>query len=330
MTYRPRNIITNKTTSQNGDAGTTFSIRAPKKSAPAWASFINTLITVLGDLEQGQLLTLQVQSSREWVQFAPQGKTIRVECKSNHFRQDDEQLTVAQIVTLAAIGWKAPTGTPEAATPESDIDGSPNFFADLRVPLKVKDVTALVARTFAKVFAADHPSALVYEAFESDGDTLPLPQLGLKPLLVDADAPPNPKLPQKLLETIAEVTGIQDLCWDADGDAGPICIGTIEAFARVVEGGQYVRFYVPVTDAVEQTPELLTRMNELNCVYGHVHVCHLNGAIAVVSDVLVNPFNVNYVASGLGYFLQVADTFSIELLEEFGTKSTSTQQRLWH
>ena len=296
----------------------------------AWKVFVKKLVAVLKSRDSGDIVSLQSKSNGEWIQIAVQKSNFRIECKSDHYREDKEVLTAEQIATLADIGWLAPTGTPEESTPAKDIDGSTNHFVDLPTPLTLRALSTLVVRTFAEVFDTAHPDFLEYEAYDSDGDSLFISELGLTPAIACTDASQNPKLPEQLLAAIGELTGVGGWSYDGQGDIGPIGFGSIKAYARVVEQSPYVRFYVPAVADVETTPQLLTKLNELNCVHGHMHMCLLNNCITAVSDVLVSPFNVNYVAAALGNFLQVADEFSIELQEEFGSSKAPTQQPLWH
>jgi hypothetical protein len=94
----------------------------------------------------------------------------------------------------------------------------------------------------------------------------------------------------------------------------------------LVEGSPYVRFYAPIVDDLEESPELLRRLNELNCVHGHLHFCLLNNSVTCVSDVLVSPFQIGYVGVGLSNFLQIAEELGNELLVEFGSGSNSQEQ----
>lgn len=296
----------------------------------AWSGFVKKLIAVLRGRDAGDIVSLQSKSNGEWIQIAVQKSNFRIECKSDAFREDHELLTPKQRATVADIGWMAPTGSAEESTPAKDFDGSPNHFVDLPTPLRQKDLNELVGRTFVEVFDTARPEALDYEAFGADGDSLFLPELALKPEITCTDASQNPKLPEQLLAAITELTGVGGWSFDDQHDIGPIGFGSIRAYARVVEQSPYVRFYVPAVDDVEETPELLSKLNEINTVHGHLHVCLMNSCVTLVSDVLVSPFNKKYVAAGLANFLQVAEQFSIELQQEFGTSKAPAQKPLWH
>jgi len=265
------------------------------------------------------------------VQMVAEGKgKFRIETKSNWYRELEQELTLEQQESLSRIGWKEPTGTGSESTPEGDFHGSPNYFLDLSLPRHANKLVNVTVATFMDVLGVVEPDGLVYEAFYPNGDSLSLPQLGLKPLISEQDNSKNPQLRLQLLNIIKELTGIDTFAYDDDGDLGPINFGRITAFARLVEDDAYIRFYCPIIDDAEQTPALLERLNELNCVYGHLHFCLLNGCVTGVSDVLIAPFLTSYVAHGLGNFLQICDEFGSELREEFGCYTPSSQRLITH
>jgi len=181
-------------------------------------------------------------------------------------------------------------------------------------------VKNLVIMTFTEILEVSHPGMLEYEAFAADGASLSLPGLGLKPAVADAET--GPQLQDRLLSIVREFTGKVEVQADEQGDIGPIDFGTISAFARVVEGNQYIRLYCPILQDIEVSSTLLTRLNELNCINGYMHVCHLNDCITAVSDLPAIPLQMNHVTVGLCNFLELADEFASELVSEFGNTST--------
>ncbi len=189
--------------------------RQPRKSvvfehSDAWANFLTKLVEVLKERETGDLFTLQAKESGEWIQFATESRSFRIEVKSNFYRDDDDQLSVEQVIGLADIGWSAPTGNPEQSTPENDLYGSPNYFVDVKAPLKLKVLETLIARTFVEVFGVSEPDALSYQGFDCEGNSLSCPSLGIKPYVYEAESSPNPKFPQLFLNVLKETTGISE------------------------------------------------------------------------------------------------------------------------
>jgi hypothetical protein len=132
------------------------------------------------------------------------------------------------------------------------------------------------------------------------------------------------------LGIIKELTGIDTFEFDQFGDVGPINFGCVTAFARLDEDQPYLRLYAPVLDDVDQSPELLSYINMLNCTHGFLHLCIMNDCVTIVSDILITPFLTGYVAHGMGNYLQLADEFAAELREEFGCYTPSNQRLLTH
>ena len=294
-------------------------------------SFSDRLINALRSLESGQWLILQKCGTADWVQFFAEGNDkYRAESKSNFYRELAEELTLEQQECLSRIGWREPTGSGAESTPSNDPRGSPNYFLDLSLPRHASKLVNVTAATFTDVLGVAEPEGLVYEAFYANSDSLSLPQLGLRPRVDEHDNSQNPQLRLQLLGIFKELTGIDTFTYDQDGDLGPINFGCVSAFARLVEDQPYLRLYAPVLDDVDQSPELLSRINELNCTHGFLHLCVLNDCVTVVSDILIAPFLVSYVAHGMGNFLQLADEFASELREEFGCYTPSSQRLVTH
>ncbi len=295
-------------------------------SAEVWASFIKKFAAVLKERDVGDLLTLQSKKSGDWIQFATEKRSFRIEVKSNFFRNDDDQLSFEQVIGLAAIGWSAPTGTPEESTPENDIYGSPNFFVDVKAPLKQKFLEVLIGRTFVEIFGVSEPDALAYEGYDGEGNSLLLADLGLKTVTDNTDQ--HPELSQAVLDVMKEITSISDLTWDNEGDLGPLNFKSIRCYVRVVEDSKYIRFYAPLLMDVEATRALLHKVNELNTVYGFMHLSLMpTGSLMAVSDVLSTPLVESHMAQALSHFMQIADEFAIELEAEFGcNEATASQQ----
>ena len=124
----------------------------------AWPPFAQKLAAVLAKLEEDQYLVLEVKQSDRFIQFAAQGAFgIRVETTSNHYLRKQEKLDARQIAALIKVGWRAPTGKPTDSTPESDPDGSPNFFAEFLTPVSFEEVANLTIRTFTEILRVPHP-----------------------------------------------------------------------------------------------------------------------------------------------------------------------------
>ncbi len=303
-------------TTKRKSAGKTPRIEA--STSPAWVPFSERLIGALQSLVVGQWLVLQKQGELDWVQYAAESAgRFRVETKSNWYREPDQELNATQIQRLNQIGWNSPTGSALSSTPQDDPDGSPNFWLDLTLSGDAETLISVTERTFTEVLCVAEPDDLLYEAYYASGDSLSLPDLGLKPLIAKRDTSQNPQLRNQLKAIIHEMTGLTSLDFDEVDDLGPIKFGEFSAYLRLVESDPYFRIYCPIIDNAESTLPLLEKINSLNCAFGHLHFCLLNESITCVSDVLIAPFNTSYVTHGVANFLQVCEELGTEIREEF-------------
>jgi len=155
--------------------------KIPRRRSLAWPPFEDQLTAVLGALEEDQFLVITVKRTNRFVQFAAQGSFgMRAEATGNRYLARSERLDPGQIAELVATGWQNPTGSPEESTPEDDPDGSPNFFLEFPAPVCCPEAAGLAVDTLARILRVPHPGFLEYEAFDTDGNAILLPSLGLK------------------------------------------------------------------------------------------------------------------------------------------------------
>ena len=257
----------------------------------AWSPFAEKLAAVLAVLEEDQFLVVAAKRSNRFVQFSAQGSFgMRAETGSNNFLATSDQLNDRQIAALVDAGWTAPTGSPEESTPESQPDGSPNFFADFEEPVQFSAVARLAVHTLAEVLRVPHPGYLAYQAFDEDGADIVLPTLGVKkraePVSIQkAELDPA----QLLLTTLRDCTGLADLNFNGDGDI-TLRKGSVGVFLRLVDQSRYVRILSPLVWDLEETSELFSRLNEINASLGHIHLCFRNGTVFAVSSLACQSF----------------------------------------
>lgn len=252
--------------------------------------------------------------------LAPGAFGMRAETTCNSYLAKTEQLNEQQMSTLIDAGWHDPTGTPTDATPERDPDGSPNFFVDFSAPVSFEAVANLAVRTIAEILRVPYPGSLQYEAFDTDGKKILLPELGLK-LAKQPPRAENPQdLPQLLLATLKETTGISDLSFDNDRDIG-IRSGSALAFARLIDDPPYVRIYSPILRDVEERDGIFARLNDVNANETLMRFIFRNGVIYGVADIVAVPFVSAHVAQAFKHVCAVADGMDSLLQEEFGGRT---------
>ena len=295
---------------------------APPSVSAGWPPFAQKLAAVLEMLEEDQFLVLSVKRSNQYIQFAAQGSFgMRVETTSNNYLARPQQLSKRQIAALIEAGWHAPSGTPVTATPDRDPDGSPNFYIDFPETQSHESVAEWSVKTLAEILRVPHPGMLEYEAFDADGNSLALAELGLRRTRHSQETGEIPSLPQRLLDTLREVTDIADLDFDPDGDIG-IRYGNSVVFLRpMLNNPPTVRIFSRLLADIEETPKLLTRLNEFNIGASHFHLSVTHGAVFAVSDVIAAPFVSDHVAHAFQSFCEIADGITGQLLAEFGENS---------
>lgn len=304
-------------------------VEVARSKSVAWEPFSEKLAAVIANLEEDQFLILSKKGSIESIQFAGQGSFgLRLETTSNYFRDQVNQLTEQQVSSLTDLGWNPPTRNPAISTPESDPDGSPNYYIDISLPLNCRDVADLTVSTFSEILSVPHPGFLEFDAFDADGNSVPLPTLGLKRANNAGEADQNSnKLPQLLLDTLKEVTGIGSLEFDDEGYVGGMDSGSVTTFVSILADRQYIRFNAMIIKGVKESKALLKKINEMNGAVGYMHLVVSNRNVIVFSDVLVEPFIASHVAIALDNFCLSANAMKSELEAEFGDVKLESEQQ---
>lgn len=284
------------------------------KLSVAWHPFAQQLALVLDGLQEDSYLILAKKDSNIFVQFVGLGSFgVRMETTSNYYRFPKDQLANSMIESLCRLGWNLPTHTDETPKVERNPDGSTNFYRDFSLPFNSAELAELTVKTFTQVLEISHPGDLEYQSYDASGSAIPVPQLGIK---LEIQSDPSVFLPTYLLATIKEVTGIESLEYDADGDIGGICFGDVVVYVRLVENRPYVRFHSVLMTGAPSTPALFQVLNELNRNNGYTHVIFGDGVVLAVSEVLVVPYNASQIGLWLSNFAQVAEEMYGELRAE--------------
>ena len=158
-----------------------------------------------------------------------------------------------------------------------------------------------------------------YFAFDQEAGNIELPELGLK--LEDQKSKPAKEkdIPQQLLDVIREATGIIDLASDKDGD---LCLQYRSAsiIIALLENQRFVRIFSPIVREVEESHELLTKLNVINANPQEKLIRFFinDGAIYGVIEIPADPFVSGHIAQVLHHFSDVADSMGILLQSEFG------------
>ena len=287
---------------------------ADRRVSKDWGPFAQSLSRVLARLEEDQFLILSAKKGNRYLQLSCQGTWgTRIEVVSNHFLKGNDRLTRQEMVWLRTHGWNAPTGTPKQATPDKDPDGSPNYFIDVPTSVSASDFMSMIIDTLIHGLGLPYPGALNYESFDSDGGALAFKDLGLKPL-ARADSP----LMDQVLSVYRDVTGIENLGFDEDGDVS-VRFGAIVISA--VQLDNVVRLFSALVTGVAETPALFRKINQINDGVHRIRVFLHDNVVYAVLDVPANPFVPAHLATAMNDFAVVAEGLAIVLRAEFAGKA---------
>jgi hypothetical protein len=265
------------------------------EAASHWPAFAADLAKALSTLTSGQYLILEHTDQKGYVQFASRGDDgLRAETVSNAYLPVDIQLDPAQLATLTALSWRPPIHQPEAPASMRQPAGSVNHYAHFEVPLRLDAIVALAVRTSAEIFNVVDASQLRYRAFNKRGGELSISAVGLPqlpatiasngnsngPSELNQKAVGGPAAPghtrqsaavaamkESLLGVMRAICEKSEVEFDSDGDVG-IWIGGQLIFVRALMPGPWGRNWTHILGAVEDSPGLLPRLNELNATRG--------------------------------------------------------------
>jgi len=289
-----------------------------KAKSSGWDSFEAKLSSVLEQLEDDQFLILAHKDNSRYVQFAAQGEFgIRMESISSEFIEEPDQIDDAQTEILRILGWQIPTGSGEASTPELAPEGSPNFYIDFPAKSSLPEIAKIAVNTLKMVHKVAHPQRLVYDSFNHRGEWLPQPILGLIHSKKYATPLNHDELMLRLVSVLKGATGLVDLVAN-DLDEITIRFEEIIVGVRLAGEDSFVQFVTPLLHDVEVSPELLTRMNEINNRQFVSRYFIDEGTICCVAELPINPFICELVGSFLAGFCRTTNETASDLRSEFG------------
>ena len=287
---------------------------SPKKLSAEWPHFLQRLASVIEGLREDEYLIVSQKQSNLFVQFFCQGAYgMRVETTSNYYRAKKDQLLPGQVKSLTKLGWLLPTHQSDSSA-DCDPDGSSNFYIDCSLPVNFDEIADLAVRTFVDVMGVTHPGLLEYSARDEHGNLIPLPQLNIR---MEVAPEPLKDLRRYLRSAVREATGL-DFDYDKDGDLGGVAYGSATTFVSLCEDRPYVRLTSILLSDLDVTPELHTRINELNSQRGFMHMVVGRTSVVAMTETLASPFNTSHIVQTLSDFCQVADQLCDLLQTEFG------------
>lgn len=283
-----------------------------------WQTFKQSLSDSLEKMDAGQFLILSVKHSSLFIQFASQGNSgIRVEVTSNHFLDTHEQLKIEQVASLIEIGWIAPSNSPALSTPHLDPEGSPNYFAEFPVPINFGQVANFAVRTASVILGVQHPANLTYKAFNTTGNEIYLPNLGLAPEVTSTQMPDSGNLLHQHLVILSEITGLCDLFID-DTEKIAVHYERFLVFVRLIGEPPSVQIFSPILQKVDEDQDIHARLNEVNANVTFARFFIQDDTIFCAYELSALPFVENRFAEAFMRFCDTAHEISVELQKEFG------------
>lgn len=289
-----------------------------------WHEFASALRKTLAHMAEDQYLILQCKGSKRFVQIATQHRNIRVEASSNHFLSGRDALSAKDIKALRRLGWLAPTGTPEQATPERDPNGSCNYFLELQLPVDFAQLATMLVKTLSVVMGVPHDGYIAYSAFGVNGEgDVSYPDLGIKREVTDPNLRMD-ELDARLLSVLQEASGCSTLAFDEDGYVDVTMAGQ-RCLVNVVGKPPMVRFLMPLLAEIRLSKKLLEQLNQLNL--SDPSVCHVwtNDMVFAVQDIPAWPLQAQHVEASLASFTETASKSALWLQSDFGAQASVQQ-----
>jgi len=291
-----------------------------------WPVFTGRLAQALGELPDEYCLVLTLKRSDHFIRFLAQGHYgLRVETTSNAFLPADQQFDEQQHARLAALGWLAPTGAPDEATPEKDPDGSPNHYIEFGSPADFSSVASFVTRTLVDVLGVTHPHRLDYEAFDGEGSPVFILGLGLARHPAESrDVLPQPD-EQDLRSVVREVTGIPGLDYDQDGDL-VVRYGDLPIVITAHEAAGTISLFSPLVDDLEETPSLMTKLNTVNISLGPLHLFLHENTLCARCVLPADPIVTSHLSRMLRQFGEIVEAQQAAFSHEFSGEGLVTEK----
>lgn len=287
---------------------------------PRWDAFEKALASALSVLSE-ESLVVSAGARNRFVQFyVCPVEGVRCETVSNAYLGPTDKLDAEQVAALLALGWAAPTHAPDAPAPESDPQGSPNFFREFPNPPACAEIARLAVRTLTEVHRIPSPDDLVYKAFDDLGHDVTLPALPIDPAPPPrAKAPPAPvqaaaftKLRARVLAAARTGSGLGELAY-GDGGALQVPIGSRTGWIRPCQRPFFVRVHLQLLAGVEGDEELVARMHEVNGRLPMARVIYQGGSVFLGVDFPAVPFRPDHLAQAIATLAHVADDVLADL-----------------
>ncbi len=135
----------------------------------------------------------------------------------------------------------------------------------------------------------------------------------LSPVCEEAAVDPR----SRLLQSVREIAGLGDLEFDQDGDIG-VRYASALVFVRLSADSSHVNLFARLLAGIDETLELLNRLNEINAGSNNLRVFAQSSAVVAVCDLPAQPLVHEHLEAALHEFCPIADGIGGLLQSEFG------------
>lgn len=290
-----------------------------RAAAEAWTRFQARLGDRLAELAEGDVLVIEAMvgddsepGARPHVQFAAWGDAmLRGEAASNHVLMAPRRLEGEQERALLALGYDAPTHTPDDPP---DL-GSLDFHVDL--PQAEADRLAVMSvRALRDVYGVEHPALLSGDVVE------------------DLSAPEEPAAVERTEEPVAayphgheELSELVDRALtpyfgheprrDDDGDI-PVDLGSTVLFVRVHESVPVVELFACAASDVQDLERAAFEINVLNRDVRFVKFRLVGDSILADLQIPAWPFAPEHLRAMLAHMTETIERIGADLVERVG------------
>lgn len=310
-----------------------FDFDFDQSTAQAWQLFGERLADVVSMIEDSATLTIGTDPSdaddAPWVRFTCQPRAQReqvpvmlAEASSNASLGEDDQLDLAGLEAMDALGWNAPSAEGEHA--------GPNFWLE-QAQDESDQLAGLAVSTLRDVFGVVHPVFLapdhLSEVLNPDPTMLEAPEPSgvLEAHDVVATMPRDRAHLDQMVELELQHMFGHAPIRDSEGDIA-IRVGSSVVFVRASEDAAEVLVFSPLVHDVEGRSRAVEVLNDLNVESRYGRFSLYKDRVFVSISLFARPFVPSHLHEGVRVMSQLADAIDDELASKLRGRTSYSEQ----
>ncbi|HUF85401.1 MAG TPA: hypothetical protein VMQ81_12510 [Acidimicrobiia bacterium] len=285
--------------------------RPPGALPGDWPGFIADLAHTLAGLATGESLVLEVVPegsvgpSSYYVQFAARPDGLWAEAVSNAFLPEPAQLREADEERLEKSGWRAPDGSVSA-----------NFSTSWPAPAPSAEAADLAVATLRQIYGAATPADVRMRTVAADASSMAVAPASLS---APADATAE-SVRTEVEAAIRQILGIDDLEGNDENGWG-FPVGSAAVHIRVYGDPPVVQVLSPLLSGVDETPELLDAVNDLNANVSFAKIVWTGDAVVASIEMFGAPFTPIHLSHAFSVMAALAGDHDDQLQQRFGGRT---------